>query len=433
MPVTWFDGVTVTAELALATAGGPYAQWNDVNYGWNTGLWAPGIVWEDVSDYLRKWSSGRKFRDDGAWQAGSGMFALASDDGRFSADNPACPYIVAGLSSLQPWRPARLRLTVAGTTYDILRMLTKPFDEESSGPMPAGKGISTVQVDLVDEWARLAQAGAPGEAAAGAGELFGPRLHRVLDAAGHRDVRDIEPGTMTMQATTLTTTPTTELQKTADSEGGWVWVDATGAILGRGRRFLVEDTRATVVQATFSDTPTGSECHYRSYKRVPAGASLHTAATYTRVGGVQQTYVDQRARSLHGLLRAERSDLLNDNDADVHTLAVWRVAMDSVAQSSIAEVEVRPRSHGGVDMTRLLGLREWDLVRFIRHKPGGYTVDRYVHIVGISHDMDVEGNWRIIFKFADATVPLSYANSRWNVGQWATSPSDPNGCKWYPG
>lgn len=432
MPVTWFDGVTVTAEIALVTDGGPYAQWGNASYGWGVGQWAPGITYVDVSGDLRRWTSSRMFRDDGSWPGGTGSLSLLNNTGAYSADNPGSPYVVSGLSSMLPWRPARLTLTVGGVDYRIMQMLTKPWDEGDANPAPSGGGVDTVDVGLVDEWARVAKAGAPGAASAGAGELSGPRYHRILDAAGHRAPRDIDPGTMTMQATTLTTEPTRELQLTADSEGGHVW-DEIGTATARDRRHLIEDTRSATVQATFSGEPTGTEVHYRSYRTLPVGSAVHTSAAFTRVGGTQQAFTDHRAQAIYGVLRAARADLLNDSDDDVLRLAKWRVAMDASSRPAVSEITVQPRKHGGTGMATYLALRMWDLVKVVRHRPGGYTSERYGHVAGIAHDMDYRGNWSIRFRLTDATVPLSYAGSGWGVGTWGTSSSDPTACKWVPG
>lgn len=436
MPVTWFDGVQVTARIALAQPGGPYAQWDDPAWGWDVGTWATGIDWIDVSAYLRRWSSTRTFRDDGTWAGGTGVIELDDADGRFDPDNPASPYRSVGVTSLQPWRPAQIQLTIGGVTTDVITALTGVFGDTPTSPSPLGGGVDTTEVKLVDEWTRLGIAGAPGAASAGAGELPGPRLHRILDAAGHRGSRDIEPGAATLQATTLTTAPVREIGLTADSGGFRVWIDVAGTFVGRDRRFLVESPRSTSVQATFTDDPDAdiaTDVGYQSYRTSPAGSEIHTEASYARVGGTRQVYADLSAQALHGRLVDDRDDLLNDNDSDVLGLATWRVAMDAVVQARPTEVAVLPRSNSAWRSV-YASLREFDLVRFIRHKRSGYVLDRPCHIVGISHEMDCDGRWQMRFKLADATVPLQYAGSQWDVGAWAASEVDRTAgvCLWYP-
>src|SRR5437868_658471 len=108
MPVSWFDGVTLTLEVALSASTGASGVW-DTGV-WDTATWGPDVVWTDVTAYLRGIQTSRSFdRNLAAWQAGTASFVLANIDGRFSPSNMASPYVTGGITGVRPWRPVRFR------------------------------------------------------------------------------------------------------------------------------------------------------------------------------------------------------------------------------------------------------------------------------------------------------------------------------------
>jgi hypothetical protein len=95
--IAWFDGLTVTAEIAFASD--PLSS-------------AP--VWTDVTAYLRSWivDRGRTTEYD-TFSPGTATVTFANADRRFDPEYAAGPYF----GNLRPMKRIRLSLTYSGTTY----------------------------------------------------------------------------------------------------------------------------------------------------------------------------------------------------------------------------------------------------------------------------------------------------------------------------
>lgn len=76
------------------------------------------------------------------------------------------------------------------------------------------------------------------QAAQGAGEAAGARINRILDRAGWTAGRDLSPGSIALQATTLAQPALEEIYLTSDTEAGVVWVDTAGALRFGDRDWL---------------------------------------------------------------------------------------------------------------------------------------------------------------------------------------------------
>lgn len=427
MTVTWWGELDITVEAALSAATGSYGVWDAAT--WDTATWGPDEQWTDITAWTRKFSSTRKFsREVQAWEAGTASVVLDNRDGRFSMDKLSGPYVVAGVSGVRPWRPIRVRVTVAGVTYSIFRMYAKDWVEGYT-KAPAGQGDAWVTVPCADEMARLAAVNNPAAGSQGSGELFGPRLHRWLNAAGHTGERVIDEGSVTMQATTLANSTATGIRLTADSEGGAVWVEADGSVVGARQYALVEDTRSVESQATFGDA-TG-EIPYADIELSSPGDQITNVVSYARVGGTAQVAADATSRALYGDRTDPRTDLLCETDAQTAKLAAWKVARFKVPERRVTAITIDPR-RDDVPWAVALGSRVRDLVTVVRRPPGGYTITQYCHIAGVRHDVSRNPErWRTTFYLSSATPYRQFASSRWDVGTWGSVEGDPAGSLWF--
>lgn len=408
------DGVTVTCEIALSTAGGRYALWGASL--WGRGIWGPGVVYQDLSDRIRGFGTSRKFdRTLDRWQSGTGWVLLDNRDGNLSPSNLSGTYVVAGASTIRPAIPIRLRVGYGGVTYGLIAGVVDDWQEEYIAAGPAA-GDAAVRVSLVDDWAELTIDGQE-VASVGAGESFGVRVHRILDAADHKGPRAIDPGEITCLATTLETTPVTELNLVAESEGGAIWPDANGVMRASGRYALINDPRSRTVQATFGDVdPT--HLSYRDPKPTYDRTLICNQAVYTRVGGSPQQADDEASRSVYRLRRRTRTNLVCETDLQVAGLAQWHVAVFRQPRRRIEEITVDPRKDPSALWPVVCGLAERDLVRVIHHPPGGHTDDVYCHVSGISHNVQPGGQWETTYSLWSAEPYVTYATSRWGTAIW---------------
>lgn len=415
MSVTWSDGVTWTVEVALSSATDVYGLWGDGR--WGSALWGPGEQWQDFSGRLRSFSTNRRFsREVAEWQSGTATVVLGNADGHLSPSNMDSPYVVAGVTGIRPWRPIRIRAAYAGVTYDVYTGYVVQWAET----WPADGKDAIITLSCVDEKARLARWKGLATTPVGAGELSGLRMHRILDAAGHRGPRQIDSGTVTMQATDLSGDATAQLQLTADSEGGAWWVDAGGAVRGARQYALLEEDRSVNVQATFADD--GSGIGYQDLTVPYDGDLIVNVVSYTRVGGTAQTVSDPTSRALYAGDQSDvRTDLICETDDQVLTLANWKLLRFKDPEQRASAVSFMPRRDPATMIPIALGLRERDLVRAIRTPPVGTVIDRYCHVAGISHTVTAQRAWTVRLDLFSATPYLAFADSRWDVGTWGSA------------
>jgi hypothetical protein len=409
--ISWFDGVTLTAEAALSAATGTYGAWGDGL--WDTATWGPDTLYVDVSGYVRALACHRGFsRDVQAWDSGTSTVLLADRDRRFDPTNLAGPYVTAGVTQVRPWRPLRWSATYAGVTYPIYAGYAKAWEKT----FVAGMSDAYVTVPCEDEFARLGGYDGLATSTQGAGELSGLRIHRVLNSAGHTGGRAIEPGLVTMQATDLSKNALTELKLTADSEGGAVYVDADGTIIFQGQRALLENPRSYIIQATFGDG-LGPEIPCADVTPAYNGDLTRNIASFARVGSTAQTVADNTSRALYGDRRETRTDLICETDAQALTLASWWVARFKDPELRITRIRVRPRSDPARMFPVVLGLKVRDLVRVVVRPIGGGTITQDCHVAGISHDISGD-DWVVDFDLWSAAFTQTFASSKWDLGEW---------------
>lgn len=337
------------------------------------------------------------------------------------------------ITELRPWRPIRQLATYAGITYPIYRGYAQDWIESYPMMAATGKGDAIVSVPCVDELAKLAGYNGPGQVAVGAGDLFGARIHRILNSAGHVGERAIEVGTTTMQATTLAQNAVSDLKLTADSEGGAVYIGADGAVIGEQQYALVQNTRSITSQVTFGDGG-GDEIPYSDIELSGAGDLIVNIAAYARVGGTQQTVADNTSRALYGDRTDPRTDLICQTDAKAAELASWKVARFKQPERRVTSITIKPRRDPATMFPVALGLRVRDLVTVIRRPPpGGYAIIQYCHIAGISHQLTQgkERQWVTTFSLFSATPYLAFSQSLWDTGTWGATESDPTGARWF--
>lgn len=413
MSVTGWDGVTLTVELGLSSATGAYALWG-VSL-WDVGVWGPDVAFADVTRYVRGWSMDRQFsRAVQGWREGTATVVLDNRDGRFSPSNLAGPYVAGGVTQIRPMLPIRITTSYASTSYAVYRGYVRSWTDSWSGGA-VGRGDAVTTLSCADEWAKLAKVDGIEVAPVGAGDRAGPRIHRILDAAGNTAARNVESGSSTMQATTLADNVLTEIDKVVEAEGGACWIEADGSITFEGRDALVNNLRSVNSQATFADDGSG-------YKYADASVEFDAElmvnyASYTPEGGTAQVASAPTSRSLNGEARDVKTGLICETDGQALVLAQWVVTQYQDPQERFVSVTVKPRRDPTNLWPQVLGRHIRDMITVVRNPPGGFEISRDCHIAGISHQVTA-ADWTTTFHLWDATVYAAFATSRWDVGRW---------------
>jgi hypothetical protein len=208
--------------------------------------------WEDVTAWVRSWQSRRgATRGDGPtlrYEAGTCSIVLNNGDRRFDPTNLDGPYVVAGETQLTPMVRVRIRAVWDSLTYWIFSGFADNWALEYQE-----NSWSTVTLTATDATKIFASYDRQASLAAGAGELPGPRIDRILDAAGWPEAdRTIEAGETPLQATTLDGNVLTELQLVQDTELGHLYIGADGKVTFEGRHAFANSTSATP-QGRFGD------------------------------------------------------------------------------------------------------------------------------------------------------------------------------------
>lgn len=414
MPFAWnggAEGVTLTVEAGLSAATGTYALF-DVSL-FDVGTFGPDAVWSDVSQYVRSIRSSRKFgREIAAWDVGTASFVLDNTKRYFSPSNldPSSPYVTGGISQIRPLRPMRWSATCQGVTYHGYT----GYSTRSQETFLPGMVDAYVTVPCEDEMAMIAAFDGLELSPVGAGELSGPRIHRILDNAHNTATRAIETGRVTVQATTLAQNAATEIKLVADSEGGAFFVDGDGTLVYEGQYALMENARSNTVQGTFSDGADGNlpcwdiQLDYSS-------DLVKNIAAFARVGGTAQVADDPSSRSLYKDRRETRTDLVCETDAQALTLATFFVERFKQPEQRVTQIVIKPRMDPERLFPQVLGRRVRDLIRVIVHPLGGGTITQDCHIAGITHDITAD-DWTTTFDLWSATVYTGYSTSRFDVG-----------------
>jgi hypothetical protein len=428
MTIAPFDGVTIEVSAAFSSAVDTYGDW-DLGE-WDAALWGPDETFVDISDYLRSFSTYRRFgREVQAWDGGTGTLVLDNRDGRFSMDNLSGPYVTSGVTGIRPWRPVRIKATYNSVEYWVAKLYAIDWVESYPSLAATNSGDAICTVPMVDEFAKLVNFDGLEQSPAGSGDLFGRRIHRILDAAGHTTNREVEVGTTTMQATTLAANTITELKLTADSEGGAVYVGADGAVVAEGMLALVENTRSITSQATFGDGG-GGEIPYSDISIDGAGDLIVNIASYARAGSSAQTVVDNTSRALYGDRRDTRTDLICETDDQAEDLATWKVARFKDPERRVSSITIKPRRDPATLFPLALGLKVRDLITVVRRPPGGHTITQYCHIAGIRHQVTPD-NWTTTFELFSATAYRAFTSSLWDTGLWGSSGADTEAARWF--
>lgn len=420
MSIAWFGGaVTLTVEAAFSAATGTYGAWDVAR--WDSSTWGPDTVWTDVSAYTRSVTTDRSCAHAvRTWDASRASVVLNNRDGRFSPDNLSGPYVSAGVSGVRPWRPIRVRVTYAGVTYPIWAgYITDIVDTWLPGHVDA-----FVTLPCVDEWAALSDVDGLAQPAAGGGELSGPRVHRILDAAGHTGARSVAAGRATMQATDLSSNTAQALTLVADSEGGGIFIDADGTVVFEDLYALFEQPRSNTPQVVLGDG-SGAELPCNDITPEYAG-TIRNIVSYAQANslGTPQTVSDTTSRALYRDKRLTRTDLVCDTDAQVLSLAQLDLETYRQPKKHFRQIRVLPRANAAL-WPHVLGRRIRDLVQVTARPMGSPTVTRSCHVAGVHHVISGD-DWVTVFDLWDGTLSTTYAGSRWDVATW-----DGTGSAWF--
>lgn len=395
------DVPTVKVEIGFGVDPSvPYLFLDDTARGLlDTGVLGPdGGVWTDVSAHLRGWSVDRgKNSGLDAFRDGQATVVLDNRSGDYDPSNTSSPYYVGGVTQVEPMRRLRISATWASVVYPLFEGFIAEWILGYTNPDDA-----IVTIPCTDGFSVLSNFDGTEQAAAGASELSGARITRILDNAGWPDGdRDIDAGLTTLQATTLAQNALTELKLVADTEQGWLFVSADGLVTFRDRHALVQDTRSQMVQVTTTDAA-GSSYPYRDLRRDNGADYVRNTISFARTGGSAQTASDATSQAKYLKRTWSRTDLLHETDAEVALAAERALSLYKDRRDTFTEVVIAPRRKPTTWWPAILATEFGDLWRVSRTPPGMSAITRDAFVIGLSQGSGPDRDWTVSVKLQDA-------------------------------
>jgi hypothetical protein len=363
-------------------------------------------IWTDVTPYVRSWSvrrgAGRGDSPTLRFDPGTCSVEFNDGDRRFDPENLLGPYVVAGVTQVEPMRRFRIRAVWGGVTYPI-------FYGYADDWVPSYQGNSWTYTTAPATDASKIFAGAERAAVApiGAGELSGARINRILDTYGWpAGDRVIGAGDTTLQATTLAGNMLGELQLVQDTEQGELYIDAEGRVVFRGRRASLTDTRSAVSQATFGDggyDATG-EIPYADAVQSTPDDTLVNSVDASRTGGTEQHVEDAVSVARYTRKSHTRNDLLMETDDGALQWAQWieyQFGNPARRFAKLAFNTPTPQVEAAF-WPALLGRDFGDRITVIRRPAGGGDpILRDCFVRGVEHQSD-GASWASAFTLQSA-------------------------------
>lgn len=287
-----------------------YLVFDDADRGlFDTATFGPDAgLWTDVSAYVTRVETDRgRQRLLSAFERGSCTVKLDNLSGLFSPHNTSSAYY----PYVRPETRIRVRFVYGGTSYPVFHGFIDSIQPTWTGPTAA-----EVTIRATDGFKVLARFDPPAASSpVGEGEDTGARIGRLLDLAGWPDGdRDLDVGLSTLQATTMAQNTLTEVQLSADSEMGEVFMSADGKVTFRNRHARYERATSRVVQATFGDSSTYIEAEFG----IPAydDALVRNDVSVAATGGEAATSTDATSQSRYFSRTWNRHDLVFDGGDD---------------------------------------------------------------------------------------------------------------------
>lgn len=342
-------------------------------------------TWTDVTSWGKRGITTRRgsSRVDSPiirYEAGTATVTLNNTDRRFDPTNLSGPYVSGGRTLVTPMRPLRIRATWASVTYDIFRGFVDQWDVDWVADI-----YSEVTVRATDGFKVLRNKKRAAVTPVGAGEDAGARVTRILNSAGWpAGDRVIATGSSTMQATDLEGDALSELQDTAESEIGELYIDGSGRVVFRNRSALLLDARSSTVQATFGNPPTAFAPFETRLNT--DDATFYNEVRAQRTGGAEYVTGDA-ASQLELLTRTfQATDLLLTTDTEVESYAGWILYVSKDPEVRFDTIVLHAHADSTTLFPQVLSRDIGDRIQIVRRPPGGGTaITREVFIRGISH------------------------------------------------
>lgn len=299
--------------------------------------WVPG-TWTDFTTRVHSFSVQGGFQSPWIppllWQPLRCSVVVDNSDRALDPRNTSSAYYSSTLAGLtiRPGSPIRIKIDTVGLFYgQIADMSIGDTRSPSTKVTITGHDGATI-LDRTSV--------TPYAVAEGAGEDMIDRLARLAEAAEWPAAMrsfDAEPD-VTMQATTLAGSIWKQMQLTAASGGGYIFIDqasSPGALLYRERSY---DATVSVARYFSNSTSAAKGVSVRVGQSSGLG-EVRNQVRFQRVNGTEQKVEDTDSIADLGIFDYSKTDLICEDDSTVADLAAIALSVAPKARPQIVTLE----------------------------------------------------------------------------------------------
>jgi hypothetical protein len=345
----------------------------EIGFASNPGTAQASIVWTDVSDRCRGFSTSRGRKHElASFEAGTASITLQNRDRAFEPTYSGSPYY----PNVVPLRPVRISEVWNGVTYRLFTGFVEEWPPSYNGPTD-----SEVTISCVDAFELLSQVALTVSYSQESSDV---RIGHVLTSAGFPLAdRILGSGDSDVEASTLTETAgLSHINDVVATELGRFFASGTGSAVFQNRtaRFLPPYNTS---QGTFGDG--AGELPYVDHSVAFTKDEIRNDVTVTRDGGTGQEASDATSVGNYFTRSYAVSPLLT-SDSEAASMATWLVSVYKDPKLRVTSVVLHPRMSPATLWPQALGREIGDRITINRRPPGGAgtnTGDHYIE--GISH------------------------------------------------
>jgi hypothetical protein len=250
-------------------------------------------------------------------------------------------------------------------------------------------------------------------------ESSGSRFDKAAAAAGiPASLRSSSTGMSTIQKAAVNSLGTQKvqqyLQTLTDTEFGLMFVDESGVLQFKDRRYLVTNAHSSASQATFADDTAGGHLHYLVGSLVPAedDLDLWNDVQVQRQGGITQRAQDTTSRTHYGPRSLTgQTGLLQVIDDECLARALFLLARYKAPLQRVRSIALGNLTGAGENLPQMLGRALFDRITVIRQPLDGsasaFSQDSIIE--HIAHDVTPD-TWTTTWQLSatDAESLASY-------------------------
>lgn len=370
---------------------------------WGTAAWGTtaDAYMIDVSEYVEQITTrnGRQ-RYVGRFRTGTCSVILDNENGEWT---PGAGAPLPGFLPLRPGRLIEITAIYDGGEYPVYSGVIDNIGDSYQVGAPY-----TTLVTGIDLLGLAAVNNTIAVTSVGAGEASSQRMARILahhfDPPPHLEILGLSAGTSagfgtSMLATTLAQDALQEMQITADSEGGGVWIQPDGTVAFSLSEYFADRAAGP------PDWAVGFPAGVGVVRQDRTEWSLQGILNEThmaRVGGTEQVADNSGSRSLFERRTHRRLDLQTDDDAHVAYLGQRIVTNLAAARPRVQGLTLQPDNHESFLVGLLGGIGDVVLLN-VSAALSGWSYALKTQIFGIEHTI-TPGRWRVGFLVDDTEI-----------------------------